>query len=77
MIDSKIFSDIAQKLADSLPPGMKGVRDDIHKNFKSVLESQLSKLDLVTREEFDTQTKVLKRSREKLDQLEKQLANKS
>ncbi len=47
---------------------------DIEKNVKAMLTSMFAKLDLVTREEFDVQRKVLERTREKLDAIEAQLA---
>jgi len=48
---------------------------DIDKNVKSIVLAVLNKLDLVTREEFDTQQKVLLRTREKLEELEQKLQN--
>ena len=50
------------------------LRRDLEQNFKGVLQSQLASLDLVTREEFDVQANVLKRTREKLAALEQRLA---
>ncbi|MDF2529494.1 MAG: yqiC [Gammaproteobacteria bacterium] len=74
MINSKIFDDMANKFISSLPPYMLNFKDELQRDFKSVLQSSFSKLDLVTREEFDVQTKVLARTREKLEALEKKLA---
>ena len=74
MIDPKMFEDIAKKLGSVLPEGIKSVQEDVEKNFKTVLQNSFSKMDLVTREEFDVQTQVLARSREKLDKMEKQIA---
>ena len=65
---------LAKTLAETLPQGLRSVRDDLEKNFRSVLQSSLGKLDLVTREEFEVQEAVLARSREKLDALEARLA---
>ena len=64
---------LARKLAESLPQGLRSVRDDLEKNFLAVLRSGLGKLDLVTREEFDVQEAVLARTREKLQALEVRL----
>ena len=72
MADNSI-ENLARKLADSLPQGLRSVRDDVEENFRSVLRSGLSKLDLVTRDEFDVQEAVLARTREKLEALEKRL----
>lgn len=66
---------LARSLAESLPEGLKNVRDDLEKNFKSILHSGLDKLDLVTREEFEVQQAVLVRTREKLEALESRLAD--
>ena len=70
MFDAKFFDDIANRLAESVPASFKDIRDDLKNNFRSILQDAFSKLDLVTREEFDTQTAVLARTREKLDALE-------
>jgi BMFP domain-containing protein YqiC len=65
---------LAKTLVETLPQGLRSVRDDLEKNFRAVLQSSLGKLDLVTREEFEVQEAVLARSREKLDALEARLA---
>ena len=65
---------LARSLADTLPEGLRAVRADLEKNFRAVLESGISKLDLVTREEFEVQQAVLRRTREKLEKLEERLA---
>lgn len=65
---------LARRLADAVPEGLKSVKEDLEQNFRSVLRSGLGKLDLVTREEFDVQSAVLARTREKLEALEKRLA---
>jgi BMFP domain-containing protein YqiC len=73
-MDTKIFTDIADKLSDILPTDLQGAKADLQKGFRDILQAQLAKLDLITREEFDVQTKVLLRSREKLEALEKKVA---
>ncbi len=65
---------LAKTLAESVPQGLRSVRDDLEHNFRSVLRSGLGKLDLVTREEFEVQEAVLARTREKLEALETRLA---
>jgi BMFP domain-containing protein YqiC len=65
---------LAKALAESVPEGLRSVRDDLEKNFRSVLRSGISKLDLVTREEFEVQQAVLARTRAKLEALEARLA---
>jgi BMFP domain-containing protein YqiC len=73
MIDSRQLDELAQRLADTVPSGLRVLQDDLRKNLRAALESGLSRLDLVTREEFDVQRAVLARTREKLEALEKQL----
>ena len=71
MLDPKLFDDLARRLANALPTGARELQQDVEKNLRTVLQASLSKLDLVTREEFDVQARVLARTREKLDKLEK------
>ena len=71
MLDPKLFDDLARRLANALPTGAREFQQDVEKNLRTVLQASLSKLDLVTREEFDVQARVLARTREKLDKLEK------
>ncbi|MBT8089823.1 MAG: accessory factor UbiK family protein [Gammaproteobacteria bacterium] len=72
MSDESI-ENLARKLAESMPEGLRSVRNELESNFRSVLRASLSKLDLVTREEFEVQEAVLARTREKLEALESQL----
>lgn len=72
MTDESI-ENLARKLAESMPEGLRSVREDLENNFRSVLRASLSKLDLVTREEFEVQEAVLLRTREKLEALEERL----
>lgn len=65
---------LARRLAESLPDSIRSLGDDLEKNFRSVLQSGLSKLDLVTREEFEVQEAVLQRTREMLEAMEGRLA---
>ena len=72
MTDESI-ENIARKLAEAVPEGLRSVREDLENNFRSVLRASLSKLDLVTREEFEVQEAVLAKTREKLETLEGRL----
>jgi hypothetical protein len=72
--DPKSLEELARKLADAVPPGLVAFRDDLERNFRAVLQGGLAKLDLVTRQEFDIQAAVLRRSRERLEELEKRIA---
>ena len=67
------IENLARKLAESMPEGLRSFREDLENNFRSVLRASLSKLDLVTREEFEVQEAVLARTREKLEALESRL----
>ncbi|MDX1507071.1 MAG: accessory factor UbiK family protein [Woeseiaceae bacterium] len=69
-MNNESIESLARKLADSVPQGLRSMRDDLEANFRSVLRSGLGKLDLVTHEEFEVQQAVLARTREKLEALE-------
>ncbi|MGB5440227.1 MAG: accessory factor UbiK family protein [Gammaproteobacteria bacterium] len=71
MADMKLIDDLARQISAIIPAGMKEMQDDLAKNIRTLIEGTLAKLDLVTREEFDAQSRVLARTREKLEQLEK------
>ena len=72
-MDKQFIDDLASRLANAVPPGMRSLQDDLERNFRGLLQSGFAKLDLVTREEFDVQTKVLERTRQKLTALEQEL----
>ena len=74
MLNMKLLDDLARQISETIPTGMKEMQGDLKKNIRTLLEGTLAKLDLVTREEFDAQTKVLARTREKLEQLEKTIS---
>jgi hypothetical protein len=74
MIDSKTLDDLTRKLSRLLPADLDILKQDMEKNIRATLQSTFQKLDLVTREEFDVQTEVLNRTREKIEALEKKLA---
>ena len=67
------IEELAKKLADAVPDGIRTMRADLEDSFRSVLQTGLDKLDLVTREDFEVQEAVLQRTREKLEALEKRL----
>ncbi len=73
MFDPNSLDELARKLADAVPPGLAALKNDLEQNFKAVLQSGLARLDLVTRQEFDIQSAVLKRSRERLEELEQRI----
>lgn len=67
------IDEIVRRLLESVPPAARSLREDLEANFRAVLRTTLGKLDLVTRDEFDTQAKVLERTRAKADALESRL----
>ncbi len=73
MLDPKILDDLAKKLADSVPASVRELQHDLEKNFHATLQSAFTKLDLVTREEFEVQTAVLARTRAKVEALQSHL----
>jgi BMFP domain-containing protein YqiC len=74
MFDPKAIDDIANRLAGAIPPGLNNLKEDMEKNLHAILQSALGKLDLVTREEFEVQKLVLAKTRSKLEDLEKRVA---
>ncbi|MEE8731084.1 MAG: accessory factor UbiK family protein [Rahnella inusitata] len=74
MIDPKKIEQIARQVHESMPKGIREFGEDAEKKIRQVLQAQFSRMDLVNREEFDVQTQVLLRTREKLAALEQRLA---
>lgn len=75
MIDPKKIEQIARQVHESMPKGLRDLGEDVEKKIRQVLQSQLTRLDLVSREEFDVQTQVLLRTREKLALLEQRISD--
>ena len=73
-MDSWRIEDIARRLMERVPPALRSVQADLESNFRAILRERLSQLDLVSRDEFDAQTRVLARTRERLEALEARLA---
>ena len=74
MIDLKMIESMSERIGALLPADVGTLRNEFKTNVKAVLEASLTRMDVVTREEFDAQSALLRRTREKLDKLEKQLA---
>jgi hypothetical protein len=75
-VDTNFVSELASKLARAVPDvgsDLGVMREDLEKNFHSLLSAAFERMELVTREEFDVQRKVLERTREKLAGLEVQV----
>jgi BMFP domain-containing protein YqiC len=75
MINVRTVDELAQRLAALVPPGLQQAREDLTATFRGALQAGLRDLDLVTREEFDVQRCVLLRTREKIEELEQQVAS--
>ncbi len=71
MLDNKMLDDISSKISALIAQTPVA---EVEKNLRALLQSAFAKLDIVTREEFDTQTQVLLKAREQLDALEQKLA---
>tara|TARA_B100000161_G_scaffold165098_1_gene117985 strand:- start:125 stop:352 length:228 start_codon:yes stop_codon:yes gene_type:complete len=70
------IKELIESITSLLPSNTQEVKDDFKDNLKILLNDYLRKINVVTREEFDTQTAVLKKTRSKLDEIEKKLKNK-
>ncbi|MEO7065742.1 MAG: accessory factor UbiK family protein [Rhodanobacter sp.] len=75
MMDRQDIDQIALRLVSLVPPGVAQAQQDLRANFHDVLAQGLRRLDLVTREEFDVQTLLLARTRSKVDELERRVAD--
>ena len=69
-----VLDSLQQKMPEGITTGLQGLQSDIEQNIRAAIEANLKKLNLVTREEFDIQQQVLLRTREKLEALEKKVA---
>lgn len=73
ILNSTKLDELARRLAESVPESLRSFGRDLEGNFKAVLQAQLAKLDLVSRQEFDVQAALLARTQEKLAALEQRL----
>lgn len=64
---------LAKTLYQALPDGLQTLEKEIQAQFKDILQSTFTRMNLVTREEFDVQTKVLARTREKIELIQEQI----
>jgi len=74
MINKEKIDELVNRVIASLPKDLELAREDIKKNLKASVSASLSKMDLVTREEYDVQVALLQRTREKLEALEKKIS---
>ncbi|HKZ72746.1 MAG TPA: accessory factor UbiK family protein [Steroidobacteraceae bacterium] len=68
------IDEIARRLFESVPPAFRSVQQDLESNFRAVLRGTLGRLDLVSRDEFDAQRKLLERTLEKVAALEERVS---
>ena len=73
-MDTYRIDDLARRLFERVPKAARSMQADLESNFRAVLRERLSKLDLVSRDEFDAQARVLERTRARLEALEARLA---
>ncbi len=73
MISKNKNDDFVQEIFKLIPEDLRRHRDDVRKNIQAALNARLSRMDLVTREEFDIQSELLSRTRAMLDELEKRI----
>ncbi|PML96566.1 ubiquinone biosynthesis accessory factor UbiK [Vibrio breoganii] len=75
MFDPKKLEQIAKQIHESMPQPVKDLGTDVDQKVRQVIQSQLNKLDVISREEFEVQTQVLLRTRQKLNEMEKKMAD--
>jgi ubiquinone biosynthesis accessory factor UbiK len=73
-MDAFRIDELARRLLERVPPALRSMQADLESNFRAVLRERLSKLDLVSRDEFDAQTRVLERTRALLEALDARVA---
>lgn len=73
MIDSKKIEEIAKQISDSIPPGVRDMADNMEQRVKLAVQQQLSKLDVVSREELEVQQQMVLKLRERVQKLEQRL----
>ncbi|MDA9557755.1 accessory factor UbiK family protein [Vibrio sp.] len=73
MIDAKKLEQLAKQIQEVMPQPVKNIGADVENKVKQIIQGQLSKLDVVSREEFEIQTQVLLRTRQKITELESKI----
>ena len=74
-MEKYFIEDLAKKIGNILPPAPAQLKKEIEESIRQVVRSSITRLDLVTREEFEIQSAVLQRTRMKLEELEKKVAD--
>ena len=73
MFNSKHIEELTKKLYSSLPTSLQTFENEIQQQFKEILQAAFARMDIITREEFNVQVKVLAKTREKIDALQTQV----
>ena len=73
MVNRDALDELSRKITALLPDNVQQMQEDLESNIHALLQGALSRMNLVTREEFDVQAALLQRTREKLEKLEKLL----
>ena len=73
MLDNQTINRLSDKIGQLLPSGLQQAKSDFERQVKTLLQQQLAQFNFVSREEFDIQSRVLQRTRSKLDVMEKKL----
>ena len=73
--DFNTLDELTRRLAAAMPPELSALREEMATQFRAILEAAFNQMDLVTREEFEIQKKVLERTREKLEAIEQELTS--
>ncbi|OOG26405.1 hypothetical protein B1C78_04870 [Thioalkalivibrio denitrificans] len=74
MRDTQPLDELIRKLSELMPESVRHMQGDIERNLKAGLAGALQRMELVTREEYEVQAKLLARSRERLAELEARVA---
>ena len=72
MFDPKILKALSKQFIDNLPPAFKSMHHELDKTFRTVMSSAFAKMDIVSREEFDTQAALLAENKIKLEDLQRE-----
>jgi ubiquinone biosynthesis accessory factor UbiK len=70
MFEPQQLNDLAKRIAEAVPQDLVSIKGDLENNVKAILQASLGRMNLVTREEFEIQRKVLLKTREQLEVLE-------
>lgn len=72
-MEKHLIEDLATKIGSLLPPAPSAIKKEVEDAIRQAIRSSITRLDLVTRDEFEIQSAVLQRTRIKLEQLEKKV----